>query len=257
MERRRGWIFFRYLFPLICAVLIFAALCVPCLQYTNNQSGTDEPISAMSLMKNSWDQVRNYLFGTGEQTNGNMQFSQTVLVLLILFWLLFALGVAAAVWAWLAFLRYAEEGRENETGRVWFITLIPNRIVLCVLCALMLPVACFPHVVIWLYRSIYVAVELKVYVLDPMWLALALYAALILLSSVSAGYEKSLRMDLFRKPKERKGETEETDFDEREGSEEKTDGLSSAQENAQRAQAERIARLLREGRLHNDNEHKD
>ena len=127
MERRRAFVVFRYLFPIICAALIFGVLWIPCLQYTNNQSGTDDPISAMRLMKNSWDQVRNYLFGSGEQTNGNMQFSGTVLFLLILFWILFAVGVAVAVWAWSAFSRYAEAGRENEKGRVWFITLIPNR----------------------------------------------------------------------------------------------------------------------------------
>ncbi len=261
--QKRGWIYVRYLFPLICALLIFAVLLIPCLQYSNNQSGTDEPISAVRLMKNSWDQVRNYLFGSGTQTNGNIQFSRTVLVLLILFWILFFAGIAVALWAFVAFLHYAEEDRGDQVGRIWFITLIPNRTVLCVLYALMLPLPCFPRIVILLYRSIYVAVELRIHWLDPMWVAFFLFAVTVVLSCITAKEERALRMDLFRKPKKPVRRDEEKLGEERKEKESaEPDAVDltyeKKAEEARRAQAERIARLLRAEQVSDtENERKD
>ena len=257
-ERARGWIMLRYCFPLIAAGLILCILFVPCLQYTNNQSGTEDPISTLRLMKNSWDQVRNYLFGGGQQTNGNIQFSRTVLILLILFWILFAIGVAVAIWALFAHTRYAEDG-EEQTGRLWFLTLIPNRVVLCVLSALIFPIAFFPRIVILLYRSIYVAVELKVFGIDPALLAVLLLIAMSVLSAVCVRPEKRYGLDLFRKPRESR-ESEPMPEPKEEIPTEPS-GMNPPQrgtETARRREAERIAELLRvKEEAHQDEKQED
>ena len=158
----RNWIFLRYSMPLITVVMTLIFMAIPSLQYTNNQSGTDDPISAFTLMKNSWDQVRHYLFGTAEQTNGNIIFSRTVLICLIVFWILFAVSAAVAVWSFFAAMRYTDRETEENRGRIWFLTLIPNRIALTIYGMLMIPLTAFPWLLILLYRNLYVAVSLKV-----------------------------------------------------------------------------------------------
>ena len=242
-ERARGWVLFRYLLPLLTAALILSLFFVPSLQYTNNQSGTDAPLSTFELMKNSWDQVRAYLFGTAQQTNGNIQFSRTILVLLILFWILFFVGVAAALWAMIAYCVYGEKGTE-ETGRLWFITLIPNRIVLCILNLLILPVALFPRIVILVYRSVYVAVEVKVIGLDPALVGGVLLVATWILSAILAPMEKKYGWDVFRKPREASPVSTETGEERRFEKNVTTDPTSEA-EAARRRRAEQIAELLR------------
>lgn len=248
--QKRGWIYLRYALPLISVVLCLICMAVPMLQYTNNQSGTDEPISAFTLMKNSWDQVRNYLFGTAEQTNGNLIFSRTVLITLILFWILFSVSAVVAVWSLLAVVRYTEKGSEEDLGRIWFVTLIPNRIVLCILSGLMIPLTAFPRLLTVFYRKIiYVAVGLKVYGIDPMITAILLVVAISVLSAVTAGYEKKLAMDPFQKPAEK---TKQESMPIPENRPVKQQEMTEAErryyemeKKTRREQAERIAELFR------------
>ncbi len=258
-RRQRAWIFVRYAMPLVSVILCLMFMAIPVLRYTNNQSGTDDPISALTLMKNSWDQVRHYLFGASEQTNGNIIFSRTVLICLILFWILFAVSAVVAVWSLLAVVRYTEKGSEADHGRIWFLTLIPNRIALCILGGLMIPLTAFPRLLIVFYRKIiYVAVELKVYGIDPMIVALALTLVTVVLSVVTAGYEKKLSIDPFRKIQ--KAEQKEPIPDrtpvEREMSESEK-RYYEVEQRTRREQAERIAALFRTDKDSGEDTNKD
>ncbi len=253
-RRARNWMLLRYAMPMITVALTLIFMAIPSLQYTNNQSGTDDPISAFTLMGNSWEQVRTYLFGTAEQTNGNIIFSRTVLILLIVFWLLFALSVAAAVWALRAGFRYTEEESEEESGRLWFITLIPNRIALTIYGALLLPLAAFPRILILLYRNLYVSVSLTIHGIEPLAVALFLTLATAILSVVSARDEKKWSMNPFRKPRSREEAEEreeplcEIPYEREERSEE------SRRE--YREQVDRVAALFLKDNSRNDEEEK-
>ena len=90
-ERRRAWIYTRYLFPILSLLLILGSLALPCLRYVTADTGTNDSISSFELLQNSWDQVRVYLFGTAasEQLPENVAFCETVLVLLVVLVLLF------------------------------------------------------------------------------------------------------------------------------------------------------------------------
>lgn len=247
--RLRGWILLRYAMPLITAVLCLLLMALPVLQFTNNQTGADEPISAFTLMKNSWDQVRVYLYGTADQTNGNVIFSQTVLISLIAFWILFAIGLAVSVWALFAAVRYTEEGCEENLGRIWFVTLIPNRTVLCVLTSLVIPLTAFARILPVFYRRIvYVAVELRVYGIDPMIAALVLTAFTVILSAVTAQHEKRMGLDPFRRMKIKEDPVEEEP--EQETKEPRYMSESErryyeAEQKTRKEQADRIAALFR------------
>lgn len=199
-RRARNWTLLRYAMPLVSVVLTLIFMAIPSLQYTNNQSGTDDPISAFTLMGNSWDQVRTYLFGTAEQTGGNIIFSRTVLILLIVFWVLFALSAATAIWSLRAGFRYTERDCEDDRGRLWFITLIPNRIALTIYGALMIPLAAFPRILIVLYRNLYVSVSLEVHGIEPLWVAILLTVGTAILSAVTVKDERKWKLDPFRKP---------------------------------------------------------
>ena len=199
-RKARSLMLLRYSMPMISVLLTLIFMAIPSLQYTDNQSGTQDPISAFTLMGNSWDKVRTYLFGTAEQTNGNIIFSRTVLILLIVFWVLFAVATAVALWSMWAGFRYTDRESEEDRGRLWFITLIPNRIVLTAYGVLMLPLAAFPWMLIGLYKNLYVAVTLEIRGIAPVWAALFLLAATAILSVLSAKHERRWRMDPFRKP---------------------------------------------------------
>ena len=256
-RRAKRWILLRYAMPLISIVLTLIFMAIPSLQYINNQSGTNDPISAFTLMGNSWDQVRTYLFGTADQTNGNIIFSRTVLILLIVFWVLFLVSLAVAIWSMWAGFRYANRESEMSRGRLWFITLIPNRIFLSVYGALMIPLAAFPRILIGLYRNLYVSVTLEVHGLEPLWCALILSAGTAVLSAVTLGFEREWRMDPFRRADTKKEmpEKEEESEVSAEPFEDEDEQLSDARREY-REQVDRVAALFLLNDEKNDNEKK-
>ncbi len=242
-ERRQALIALRYWLPLIWAVLVPLSFCIPCLQYTTNQTGTEEPISGFELMSNAWSYARECLFGGTQQTNGDLQFSGWVVGLLIAFWALYLVGVAAAVWGLWASYRYVGEDTDREVGRLWFITVIPNRVVLCLLCGLMLPISAFPWLMVPLYRIIYVAVTLELLFVGPLSVGLLFCGGMIALSAVCAPYERRLCMDAFRKTDEEEDEEEAEDEIDENAEETAEEDLYLAA--VKREQAIRIAKLLR------------
>ena len=244
-KRIRNWIFLRYAMPMITVIVTLIFMAIPSLQYTNNQTGTDEPVSAFTLMGNSWDEVRQCLFGTAQQTDRDIIFSRTVLICLIVFWLLFAVSVAVAAWSLWAAVRYTEQESEEDRGRIWFVTLIPNRIALTVYGMLMIPLAAFPRLLPLLFPNLYVAVTLDVRGVDPLWAVFVLTVATVIVSAATAGYEKKWKADPFRKPNSSKYEEEEVDAEEIVADSANDNRWHSEEEESQyRAQVDRVAAMF-------------
>ncbi len=240
-----------YLCPVVWAALTPLTLLIPSLQYNNNQTGTGEPLSALGLMSNAWQYGRECLFGSDvEQTAGNLQFSKTVMLLLVALWLLYLVGAAAALWGLYAYLKFQGSDTDAHSGRLWFVTLIPNRGVLCLLCGLMLPLTLFHWLMVPLYRTLYVSVSLRILGFDPLWVSGLLLVTCAILWAVTAPKERAGRYDIFRKPQEPTPE-----LPEEESEPEPEEETPAYESEARRRRAAEIARLLRENQ--ENREHKD
>lgn len=243
--RLRGWVLARYVYPLVMIVLILISLSIPCLRYTTADTGTNETISQWELMGNSWEQSRQYLFGTEKQTTSNILFCQAVLWTLVGFYLLFFTGAAATVWASVGAICYILNPQKKGTGRTLYLTLFPNRAACCLWSALMLPLLIFPRLLILFYRRyFYYSVMLNVTFPEPMLIGGILFLILVGITVGFAGVEKRREISPFpkKRPKglpEEREESYEPQF--------KTHGEDPYDELSRRAraeQAERIRRLL-------------
>ena len=242
---KTGFIYFRYVFPMI-AVACMAGVCfVPAYRYITADTGINQPISMWTLIGNAWDTVRAYLFGGGKQEAVVVDFSWTTLLTIIALVLLFLVGAASTVYAAVSAFRYFGDGCRESRARALFVTLAPNRIVLCVYHALTLPVFAFPLVMASMYDKILgYHVELAYSSFDMGLVAIALYAATVVMIAVSAARERRVGYDLFVKRVVNK--TAEAEWTE-ESVEEQTeprDAYDDMADKAKREQTERILRLL-------------
>ena len=93
----KALVYIRYILPIIlCLATVFITL-APCLVYTTGTNTPSEPISLRELFGNSWDNVRAYLFSGQEQSPALHGFSVKMLVILIAFFILFAIGFISTV----------------------------------------------------------------------------------------------------------------------------------------------------------------
>jgi len=201
---KKIFIYFRYIFGILLALLILSGMFIPCLKYTVGEN-TNQPISAMSLMKNSWETSRVYLFdGAANKQVEQTSFSKALLATVILLTVLFALGVVFAIYTAYCAFAYFKDPKQNDKNRIFFLTLVPNRAVLCLYSALLLPLSFLPRIIVPLYENIlnYQTV-LFPSVFEPWIIALVLYAAFAAIVFVSARYEKQLGFDpLYNEVKE-------------------------------------------------------
>ena len=193
---KKTFIYFRYVFGIVLILLILAGMFIPCLKYTVG-SNSNQPISAMSLIKNSWETSRVYLFdGAANKQVEQTSFSRALLATVILLVALFALGAIFALYTAYSALAYFRDPESIDKNRVFFLTLVPNRAVLCLYTALLLPLTFLPRIIILLYENIlnYQTV-LFPSIFEPWIIALALYAAFVAIVFVSAKYEKQTGLD--------------------------------------------------------------
>ena len=162
-------------------------------------SGENDPVSIAELTKNAWQWSAQCLFGSGvEQTAGNVYFSQTAMILVATFYLLFivALGISVYI-AVTAFLCFGKRSGW-EKNRVIFVTFFFNRVVVAILQALSLLIFIFPKILPFLYlKLLNTYVEVRLSFIDPLILALVVYAIGIIISCVSVSWERKLGMDIF------------------------------------------------------------
>ena len=138
-------IYIRYILPPILMLLILLVMLIPSYRYVA-EGNVNETISFFSLLKNSYNQSRDILFGEGEQTAANMSFSKALLSIVIIFPILYLVAMASAIYNMFVAMRYfiGDDEEKNEITRTVFITFFPNRIFLCIVESLILPFLFLP-----------------------------------------------------------------------------------------------------------------
>ena len=239
---QRGFIYFRYLLPIFVAVIMMILGFVPCYRFVTADTGIKQAISANELLSNSWDTVREYLFGNGEQVQVTADFAGTLFGMIIVFWLLFAIGVASAVYAAYVAFCFFSDGRRESKRRILFVTLAPNRIVLSIYYLLTLPLLFLPKILPFLYDGILkYHVELICEPFDIVWVDVALVIAVIAVIFVSAQYETTCEMNVFVRYRDIEKDDE---YEEQYAELKDEDIFSEMDRKTREEQNERILRLL-------------
>lgn len=198
----RALVYIRYILPIIFCIAIWCITFVPCLAYATGSSTPNDPVSLRELFGNSWDNVRVYLFGGGEQSPALHSFSVKMLVTLIVTFVLFAIGFISTVIV--AFSVFSFFAKRNRRSRAWltFITFVPNRIVVCILQGLTLPLLLLPRLVVPMYKTMGEAVTLTTTGVEPLVWGIVFFVISVALSIVSSFVEKEKGFDAFDRPKE-------------------------------------------------------
>lgn len=248
---RRGFIYFRYILPIITPIISLVLMLVPCYRYATANEGLRQPISAWTLIGNAWDTVREYLFGNAEKMQVTSDFAGTVLGMIMLFAVLFVIGFGFSVYTAVTAFRFFSDGCSESRAKILFITLVPNRAVLCIYSALTLPLLFIPRIMPLLYNSILnYHTELICQPFDMIIVHLVIFAITVATVFVSAAFERREGINLFARYKE---EDVEDEPDEVEAQDEE-DAYTAVDRRAREEQNERILRLL--GQSRNDDEEK-
>ena len=215
-RKARRLFLLRYLCPVAGLVLLLLALQSPCLQYSTASTGENQAISTAQLLQNSWNEVREYLFGDSEQLSITLTFSRVVLVTLSVCTFCFLIGSAAMIWLAVGAVRYLLKPEDRGTARIVWITLFPNRIVACLYFAFLLPLLAFPRILIPIYANMLgSAVTLKFSAFEPLWLGLLLFVGIVILSACLVKRERMADLDPFESSRNREDPEEAEDESER------------------------------------------
>lgn len=248
---RRGLVYFRYILPVATAVGFFALMFIPCYRFITADTGVNLPISLWELLGNAWETAKEYIFGNGDKLGVTLDFAKTLMCVVVALWTLFAVGAISAVYSAVTAFRYFGDADKQGRYRILYLTLTVNRIVLCALHALMLPIFFLPRIMPLLYGDLLnYHVELVTSPFDMLWIAIALFAASCAVTAISRNSEVVLQMNVYSRPRadEDDGETEDLEQD---GTESEYTSMSD-REKAE--QTERILRLLKNQSQENDGE---
>ncbi len=196
-------VYTRYILPPVLMLLMLATMFLPSYRYIMNGE-LEDAVSPMTLLVNSYNNTRLALFGTEKVSAESVLFSRNVLTVLIALVLISLIGVASAVYSCYAAMKYfrCTDKDAAERSRVAFITLCPNRTILCILNTLSVAAAVFPYITPYFYDQAYGArVVLTLTMPDTLIFACISTVAIIALSIVGACFEKRLGVDLFKKRK--------------------------------------------------------
>ena len=241
---KKKLIYARYILPPVLMLVTLALMLIPAYLFVVDGEVNAERVSALKLMSNSYEQARLALFGGEEQTEATLLFSKILLTLTVLLPLLFTVALAAAIYSAVIALIYFNGNDEEraERYRTLFITLIPNRICLCAIEALIIPLCLFPYVMSPLYKWVFsMNVVMTLNAPDGLIVGGLSIAIIIALSVVCATMERQFEVDIFKKRKDFEEESADRIQEELEYSTEETD---SAEDDAARERNERIRRLF-------------
>ncbi len=188
----------RYILPIAFAIASLAVMFIPCLQYSTTE-GTNDVMSSAELFSQAWEYVREYLFSGGDTEGATEMFAWAMLIWLISTALLYVVGLISSVIVAICALRYVSYPDDKDQIRLYFVTAIPNRIVVCVLYALTLPLLFLSRISIPFFDMMDVDVLLNVTFLEPWGFGLIFLAITIILSVISAYFEKQLGRNVFKK----------------------------------------------------------
>ncbi len=191
-----AFIYVRYLLPIALCILLIGVMLIPSLSYT-----TMGEISLAELVENSWNQARQYLFSKSDSEAMSENFYKTVIVLIPILIVMFAIGIASVIATAVGALMYINSHEfRRSNGRIWFITIVPNRIVMCMLHALVLPLLFYSRIIILLYGKLLgVNVSLKTSFPEAWIFGILFIAVIIAMSIISCEFEKDMGIDLFKK----------------------------------------------------------
>jgi hypothetical protein len=226
---------------------------IPCYRYIT-ADGINGAVSLSHLVNNYFDIARDFLFGADADKidERTIAFCKYILGFIIATVSLFALGVISVIYTTVSAISYCG-GKRNTTARALFITLVPNRFVLCIYNALLLPIFFFPMSLPKIFDGMLAEhIEIMCEPFDMMFIALGLYLLNIIFIFLTARMEMLEDMDVFYKQKKVKGFAEEYEDDEEE--EELTDEYEKMDKRAKDEQTERILRLLNKNKDIQDNE---
>lgn len=195
----RALIYSRYILPLLSDLILIISMFIPCINYILDNDVKDR-ISIFTLIQNSWDNARHYLFSSqSSPTPEGTAFYQAVFTTIIVVNLLFILALATDIFGLVAIIK-EDNSTSPGKARILYSTFIPNRFVLCLLRLPVFPIIFFPNIVELLYRNILLyPVSVNYNVLYPWILALVLFAAQIVFLVLSKKFERRLSLDLLSK----------------------------------------------------------
>lgn len=254
LRRTRLWIRIRYLLPILAALFTLVTLFIPCFRYTTAQTGTNDVVSCAELIANSWaggtdsPSVRDVLFGGKAYAKATVSFSWAVLITILAGVVLYAFGVAMAIWSAVGAFRYFRMPHAEDDRRFLYMTVFPNRVVTLIYEAMILPLLLFPRLLVLYYDSImHYAVLLNLTFAEPLVIGGVLYIGMAVAAVLTRPTERRLGMDPFARPSVSVKEVAVQTVDEEEPIYETEAERRYAEMNrkTREEQAERIVRLLR------------
>ena len=215
---QKKFICVRYILPL--AVLVVAAVVafIPSYRFVVDGSLGDA-VSAFDLMRNSFDTSRNMLFGSEEASELAVMSSKIFLTMLAVGCVGMLISLAVAIYSVVMTMRYFFGDNESaiERERALFITLLPNRIVLCACELLVFLLFAFPYALPFVYRGVFgQKVTMALVSVDPFMILIAGFLAVIIISCTTAPMERKLDVDVFKKRKAFEPEKNELSIEEEE-----------------------------------------
>ncbi|MBO5683181.1 MAG: hypothetical protein J6S10_04290 [Clostridia bacterium] len=209
-KKKPGIFHVRNIFPLVADMILVLLLTLPTFRFIHNSSVQSKQ-SIFSLMKNAWMGSREYLFSSSmETTQAGTAMYKTIFTLLIIFSILFMLGVIINIFSIRVTYKSLSGSKENENAKNLFLAIIPNRALLCIFRLTVIPIFFLPRVVASLYRDLlFQSVTIRFVFIDPTIIALALFVATVALVLVAKKTEAREKIDLFAKsPKAEEFESE-------------------------------------------------
>ncbi len=244
-------IYFRCIFPVLSVIATVVIMFVECYKYLfmQNSKGVYSVMSLWKLIDSTWSTSRSSLFGTEEIAADSLVFSQTTFWLIIIFAALFVFGAAAAVYSSVAMIKYLYDGHNRSYFTRLFVTLVPNRVVLCLYQLPMIFIFSLPSLWIFFSKRFFdYYVELYFEPFDMFWVAVGIFVLGAAVTGVSAYFEKSEGIDVFalkasREIEIKRAETTEEPEDQEEITESE-DAYERMLQTEKDEQRERILRLL-------------
>lgn len=201
---KKGLIYLRYLFPVISQILLTIFMSIPCIRFSLDGE-KKAAISCMELLKNSWDNARVYLFSANtEQTNDGLLFYKSVFTVVIITVLLFIIPLAVNIFTAISgYMAFSENRLEKDRKKVrnLYTTLIPNRVLLCAVGILTIPLSLLPEMIVYLYTHVLlyaVKVEHTIFV-APWMLALLFFVLSCVFTAIAKKCETASKTNMFSK----------------------------------------------------------
>lgn len=201
INKKTLWIYIRYLAPIFVVVLTFISLFIPCFLYTTVNGVDDDVYSLMGVLNEYWDPVCNYaFFSVGDLNAATLKFSQTFIISLIVFSVLFVVAAAGTVYMAINAFRYFKNSEDKSNSRMLFLTLVPNRIAAFLWQLPIIPLLLFPRYIIYMFKTILgESATLTLVFPEPIIIWGILYVISIAVSIATASMESAQGMNPFAK----------------------------------------------------------